>query len=632
MQVKNIFNIFLFFSLSLLFAFQNEAFNAWMDITPNLYFLRRFLVSLALGFVFYSPSLLLRKKVKYIYLFIISAVISSVFIAQYSYYEYCQNFLQISAVKYANQIFSLTGTIKTLLNFKLLFFLFNIFFVIAALVFSQRKKIAEIKLSVLEKAIYISAIVMFAVFSYNFLLKSEIKEWGSASRLYADSYDMNTLVGKIGVVNFTLEDAVKYFSKRRITQDEKEFLKEFARNRQNFVKQNSVGPPKNFGLALGRNLIIIEVESLENAVIGQKIGGQEITPNLNILAEEGLYFSNYYAQVFSGNTADAEFVTMNSLYPLPDDVVFVNYAQNKYKAFPEMLKKNGYHTYILHGDVPSFWNRANIYPQLGIDKTFDLEDYVATRSVGEGPSDLGDQDFFSQSLSKLEKIERPFLTTLITMSSHTPFILPEDLKNLQIPVDTKLSQIQQNYLQSINYTDKTIGEFIKGLKGNGLYDNSVIAIFGDHQSYTDIWKPFGTGVNDLPGLANSHVPLIVISPGADLKGEISTPASHLDFYPTMANIFGIIPPNSILGQDILNTENPVVVKRNIGSGRINTILSKNLAYEPDKDGVFERGICFQIPEKTTLPVSDCFDLYSQQNNIIKASDIVIRGDLIDYLK
>ena len=484
---------------ALLFSYQNHVFNAWLDIEPNLYFLRQFLVTFALGLILYSPALLFKKRAKYTYLFLISIIISLVFIVQFSYYEYSQNFLQVSAIKYADQLYSVGGTVKTLINFKLLFFTSSIFLVAAALFISIKKKYEEVSLSILEKVIFVLIIILFSWYSYTYLLKSEVREWGNTSRLYADSYDLNTLVGKVGIFNYSLEDVVKYLSRNKISNADKTFLADFAKTRQNFATQNLGGQAKDFGIAKGKNLIIIQVESLEDAVINQTVGGQAITPNLNQLAKQGLYFSNYYTQVFSGYTADAEFVTMDSLYPLSDDVVFIDYAQNKYAAFPATLKKSGYGTYVLHGDVPSFWNRSNIYPQLGYDKAFDLDDYVITRPVGEGPSALGDEDLFSQSLPKLEKLKQPFLATVITMSSHTPFILPEDLQTLQIPAETNLNQTQWEYLQSVHYADKAIGEFIDGLRKDGLYNNSIIAIYGDHQSSTDIWQPLGTGANDLPG-------------------------------------------------------------------------------------------------------------------------------------
>jgi phosphoglycerol transferase MdoB-like AlkP superfamily enzyme len=365
-------------------------------------------------------------------------------------------------------------------------------------------------------------------------------------------------------------------------------------------------------------------------VINQTVGGQEITPNLNQLAKDGLYFDNYYTQVGPGNTADAEFSTMDSLYPLPDDVVFIDYAKNAYKALPQLLVENGYKTYSLHGDVPTFWNRSNIYPRLGYQKAYDLNDFVVTRPVGKGPSDLGDEDLFSQSLPRLESFKQPFMTTLITMSLHTPFILPADLQTLNIPVQTNLTQTQWEYLQAAHYTDKAIGEFIDGLKKDGLYDNSLILIWGDHGSFTDITSALGKN-NILPKLNNSQVPMIILAPGTNLEGTENEPASHLDIYPTVVNLFGITPPKSILGQDLLNTKNPVETHFELVSGGVDAILTNNMAYQAGEDGVFTHGSCESLPDQKSLPISDCQNIYTEQSNTVKASNIIIKGNLLSVI-
>jgi len=206
-----------------------------------------------------------------------------------------------------------------------------------------------------------------AFFGYKYLLDTEKREWGNTSRLYTDVYDLKSLVGKMGIINFFIEDTFKFALRSKlITSEDIVFLKNFAEKRKAPETEG-----KYYGSQKGKNVIIIQVESLENAVINKTIGGQEITPGLNKLAKDGLYFDNFYAQVGPGNTADAEFSTMNSLYPLSDDVVFIAYAKNQYLALPKLLKNNGYGTYSLHGDVPTFWNRANIYPGLGYQKSFD---------------------------------------------------------------------------------------------------------------------------------------------------------------------------------------------------------------------------------------------------------------------
>lgn len=615
--------IFLPLLLAVLFALQNIFFNKWLGIYSKVYSARLFWVCFALGIILYGPATLFKRRFKYWYLFLISFIISLLFVAQFLYYRYSQSFLQFSAIRYIWQAPSVAGTVKTLVNPELFLFISNFLFVLIS--FIIRKKFTEFVLPNWQKLVIIVSMVAVIFFGYRYLIYTEKKEWGSASRLYTDVYDLKALVGKMGIANFFLEDTFKYVLRSSlITDADRNFLKTFAKNRT-----SSSTSGKYLNEAKGKNLIIIQVESLENAVINQTIGGQEITPNLNQLASNGLYFNNFYAQIGHGNTADAEFVTMNSLYPLPDDVVFIDYAKNTYKALPQLLVKSGYKTYSMHGDVPTFWNRSNIYPGLGYQRAYDLNDYIVTRPVGKGPSDLGDEDLFSQSLPRLEGFKTPFMATLITMSLHTPFVLPPDLQTLNIPAQTNLTQNQWEYLQAAHYTDKAIGEFINGLKKDGLYDKSLILIWGDHGSLTGISSALGQK-NILPELQNSQVPLIILNSGVASQ-TINEPASQLDIYPTITNLLGIPAPKSILGQDLLNTASPVETHFEIISGGIDAILTDKLAYEADEDGILANGSCLSMPDRKFLAISDCQAIYTHQASNLRASNIIIRGNLLSAI-
>ena len=125
--------------------------------------------------------------------------------------------------------------------------------------------------------------------------------------------------------------------------------------------------------------------------------------------------------------------------------------------------------------------------------------------------------------------------------------------------------------------------------------------------------------------------MILLAPGTNLNGTINIPASHLDIYPTIANLLGIIPPKTILGQDLLNTKTPVETHFKLVSGGIDAILTPNLAYQADEDGVFEHGSCESIPDQKSLPISDCQNIYTQQANNLRASNIVIKGNLLSVI-
>ena len=194
-----------------------------------------------------------------------------------------------------------------------------------------------------------------------------------------------------------------------------------------------------------------------------------------------------------------------------------------------------------------------------------------------------------------------------------------------------------NYLPSCNIqlTDRAIGGFIDKLKSVGLYDNSLILIWGDHGSFTNISQALGQ-TNFAPELSNSRVPFIALVPGAsaDLQGASYIPASQLDVYPTITNLLGIVPPKTILGQDLLNSTNPVETHFKLVSGGIDTILTNDLVYRANEDGAFSHGFCETLTAdfgaSKSLPISDCQSLYTQQLDTIKASNIIIRGNLLNF--
>jgi phosphoglycerol transferase MdoB-like AlkP superfamily enzyme len=282
----------------------------------------------------------------------------------------------------------------------------------------------------------------------------------------------------------------------------------------------------------------------------------------------------------------------------------------------------------MHDDVPTFWNRSNIYPKMGYELIASKKDFIAT---GTPIFDhLEDKEFFRQSVHKLKDLPQPFMATLITLSSHTPYTIPKSTQNLRIPDNTPLTERQWHYLQSIHYVDAAIGVLIDELKAEGLYDNSLIIIFGDHGSFTgieDVLVP--PRAAPIAGdLKRNHVPLIILAPGTGLKGARTIPGSHLDLYPTILNLLGIKEPRHTLGQDLLNTKTPVVTHRDPDARFITSILTADRYFYAGENGSFENGGCLAIPGDQPLPLSDCRMLYKRELSASNVSDLIVKGNLL----
>ena len=317
-----------------------------------------------------------------------------------------------------------------------------------------------------------------------------------------------------------------------------------------------------YGIASGRNVITIQVEALQSFVIGLVYNGQEVTPNLNaLIAGESLYFNNYFYQIGGGNTADAEFAVLNSLFTPEDEAAYVKYEQDNFYGMPWILKDNGYSgAYAFHGYKGDFWNRNKAYVNQGFDDYTSEEDLNINDAFNLG---ISDKAFFEQSVEKLIMYEEPFYAFMITLSSHYPYTIPEKYCGLaMLPEDA--GTLAGNYLQTIHYFDSALGSFIKELKEVGLYDNSIISIYGDHyaipagdpESYKMVSGLLGHNYyeNDI-----FKVPFIINIPGSGINETVETIGGHIDNLPTMLYLLGIKnTKGAMFGQNLLTAKTGIV--------------------------------------------------------------------------
>ena len=320
-----------------------------------------------------------------------------------------------------------------------------------------------------------------------------------------------------------------------------------------------------YGIAEGRNVIVLQVEAMQNFVIGAYYEGQEITPNLNrLIAKDSFYFDNYYYQIGGGNTADAEFAVNNSLFAPENDAGYVKYADNTYHGLPYLLKDHGYSgAYAFHNYISSFWNRETAYPNQGFDSYTSLEDLEQDDMF---PMGLSDKSMFRQSMDMLVTYEEPFYAFYVTVSSHHPYAIP--LKDREIvlkPEDE--GTLFGLYIQAMNYADRAIGEFIEQLDEAGLYENSVIAIYGDHYALANTDPANSTRVAAMTDGQYSifdvfNVPFIVNVPGCGYAETKSAAGGHIDVLPTLLCLLGIDNDKTVMfGQNLLEAETGFVCEQ-----------------------------------------------------------------------
>jgi phosphoglycerol transferase MdoB-like AlkP superfamily enzyme len=302
------------------------------------------------------------------------------------------------------------------------------------------------------------------------------------------------------------------------------------------------GDPRYQALAgslKGKNLIVIQVESLENILIGLKVDGVEITPNLNRLAGNGLYFSGVHEQVRDGNSSDAELLFNTSVYPLQRGSAFMTRPGTSYDALPGLLGGLGYDAVALHGDNAEFWNRHKVYPVLGFGDYVSEDKFVNQEILGMG---LSDASLFDQALIELEKADKPCYLYSITLTSHMPFYLPEEA---MLPGFSGRGATN-NYLESMRYTDACIGDFVKALEDGGYMENSVLVVYGDHEGVHKYYR------TDLPD-NSQEIPFIVVAEGLPHL-LIHKDGGQVDMLPTLAWLMGLDPDTyygKVMGRNLL---------------------------------------------------------------------------------
>lgn len=371
---------------------------------------------------------------------------------------------------------------------------------------------------------------------------------------------------------------------------------------------------KNYaGIGNGMNLIVIQVESMQNFVLNTDYEGQEITPNLNkLLKEDTLYFNHYYTNMGKGNTSDAEFSTQTSLYPVIEGASYDLYVDNDFLALPNLMAQKGYYTSAAIGDDKDFYNRATIYPKLGYDYFYNEENLEMDELSGLG---LSDKSLFRQMAKNLAEQESPFYSFIITLTNHYPYVLDEPLEATLKLNEKDKDTLFGGYLQTIRYTDEAIGEFIEALKDEGIYDNTIIAIYGDHHGLNCLDDDNYERMTEFLGFEYDYdtmlnIPLLIHIPGLGESKAVETVGGQVDFLPTIANFFDLDLSESVtFGQDLLNTDEGFVAT--VAYMLQGSFIKDGVLYEIGRDGTFEGGRAIDL--YTHEPVKlDGLEEYSQK--------------------
>lgn len=556
------------------------------------------LILFSILFILYS-----RNKV----LFLIANIFLSVlFFADAMYSRYYNTIISVPVLTNARFLGSVGGSIFSLLRRSDILYFFDLpLFLIYPIIF--RKK--AIKSSILSRLI-----ISVVAFVLGITAFSVAKSQNDMS-----VYDNNYIVKNFGIGYFHFYD-----TKRFIADDllrDKNLSSEEQLDIRNHLDKKSENLTGNYkGIAKGKNLIVIQVEALQQFVIGLEIEGKEVTPNINKLIGESTYFNNIYVQVAGGNTSDAEFMTNNSLYAAKEGVAYFKYATNDYNSLPRILKKSGYKSYAAHAYTPSFWNRTEMYKAIGFDDFISQADMVLDEYIGWGGWALSDDSFYRQTFEAVDT-SKPFYSFLITLSSHHPYSYFDDKDTFDVGEYDKT--YLGNYLKAQNYADAAIGRLIEKLKADGLYDNSLLVIYGDHNGLPkaqseDMLKLLKVSDSKLDWAKLQKVPVIMHCSGLDSK-VVEKIGGQVDLYPTILNLMGLEHYFG-LGKDLLNSDEGYAVLRN------STVITDEFIYFSDDDKVFN----FKTGEQ--LDKAAYSEKISQYQEDLRVSDLILEKNAFGKMK
>ena len=610
----------------------------------NYFAIKPILADLTVLLIITAFGYFIKPKHQFKYFLSWSIVLTLICLINAIYYSNYLSFASLSLLKTASELGGYTdAVIKNILEIKQLIYIWQIFALCFVHIQLKRKKyydkVKEIengKIRFLNMSV-VSLIVLG--FFISMLTGTDIsrlnKQWNRSSIVMEFGiyvYQFNDLVSSIATsVNemFGYDEAYKTFREYYEVEEEKE-------------------TNKYTNIFEGKNVLVIHAESIQGFTMNLKFNGEEVTPNINKLANEGIYFSNFYSQESVGNSSDSEFTSLSSLLPSSSGTVFMNYFNRDYETILKLLKEKDYYTFSMHGNKGDAWNRNVTYKYLGYDDFYYYtKDYEIDETIGLG---LSDKSFFRQSVEIIKNIDsenKNWYGTLVMLTNHTPF---SDIENFDYLVDYKTTDENGNevlvpwlegtkignYLKSVHYADEAIGELIDMLEESNMLDDTIIVLYGDHDcklKQSEFRKLYdseyfesvlidkddtvGT-IDDFTYEINREVPFIIWSKdtiGTKYNKEVQQVMGMIDIMPTLSNMLGV-KPKYALGNDMFSIDENVVV---FPSGNWMT----NKLYYNSSKGTFR-----QLDLETSIDMEyiDKYNKYAE--SLINISNGIITYDLI----
>lgn len=543
----------------------------------------------AMALLIGSLGYLIRVKRQFVYFFTWNIIISLICLINTIYYVFYLSFASFGMISSLFQVGEVGESVLEKLS------LYQFIYLLAPVVFFilHRKLVRKDYynyISSIEKGkkMFMGTILAAVIFVCFTISTMESTDYSRITKQWNREY----LVERFGIVFYQTNDFFQSLTpKINSLFGYDEAAKKF---REFYSVKKEIQTNKYTNKYKGKNLVFVHMESIQSFLVDLKVNGKEITPNINKLSKEGMYFSKFYPQISVGTSSDTEFTLTTSLMPALSGTVFVSYTNREYITIPKLMKDMGYYTFSMHGNSATMWNRNTMYKSIGYDRFYSKSDFKIDETVGLG---LSDKSFFKQAIPKLEEIEKThqnYMGTVISLSNHSPFEDLESYGDFDLSYITERINIQTNkkeevtdtylndskmgnYLKSSHYADIALGEFINYIENSDYFDNTIFVFYGDHEarlnktafnilynydSKTGVFLELGDeGYIDYDYYKqqlNKNTPLIIWSKNDKTHKQIDYFMGMYDIEPTLGNMYGF---NSeyALGNDIFNIKDNNVV-------------------------------------------------------------------------
>ena len=471
----------------------------------NTFAFEPFICDLALIIIIGSIGYLIKPKKQFSYYFVWTIIVTAMCIINSIYYVFYTSFASFSLLAELGLVGEVGDSLTE--KFRIIDFIYLIFPLVYVVIHTKLRKrsyyhfVAKVENGKKMFGVTLLVGIIVLVFTLVNITSTD------ASRL-VKQWDRQYIVQRFGIVLYQGNDLFqslmpKINSMFGYDEAAKNFKEYYSKKFSEPVNTN-----KYTGVLEGMNVIFIHMESIQNYLVNMEVNDQEITPTLNKLVKEGMYFSNFYPQISIGTSSDTEFTLNTSLMPANIGTAFVQYSDVTYESIPKILSDKGYYTFSSHANGASMWNRKVMHPNLGYQDLIFKDEFDYTEETDRLGLGLNDEAFFYQLQEKLERIEDEhanYMGTLIQLSNHSPYAAtdwhPEmydkfgklDLTNTYTITnedgtkemvtdkyleDTKLG----NYLISAHYGDMALGTFIDYVENSEYYNNTVFVLYGDHDA------------------------------------------------------------------------------------------------------------------------------------------------------